>query len=233
MGLITETAVIVVSAEAGIHAVVVGGGIAMIGGISVLRIGGIVLQHRRKPQRRHTEFREVVEVFADTVQVTAMTQRRLGAVFLIVSHTLDLRIMTGSLCKAVGHQHIEHIGIGETHTLVATHLPLFQPIVVSQLLTPSLLLSFKYQGHCARLGVLQVHIDEQIVWRVEAHKAVNPDTRIISCHTGDVADALAIHHQLHSGVLHPHVPVGGLNTVNHWFFSCTHCHHVGHQNGGY
>ena len=67
-------------------------------------------------------------MLTDAVQVATMTQRRLRTVFLISPHSLDLRIVALSLGKAVGHQHVEHVGIGEAHALVATHLALLQLI---------------------------------------------------------------------------------------------------------
>ena len=66
--------------------------------------------------------------------------------------------MVRSLCKTVRHQHIEHVGIGESHTFVAAHLALFQLIQHLLSFTPSLLPSFKNKRHRARLGLAHVHI---------------------------------------------------------------------------
>ena len=101
----------------------------MIGGEPVLRIGGVVLQDRCQPQCCDTKLTEIVQVLTDAVQVAPMSQRRLTAVFPIRAHTFDLRVVTGTLCKAVWHQHIEYVGIGETLSLAACHLSLSQRIV--------------------------------------------------------------------------------------------------------
>ena len=61
-------------------------------------------------------------MLTDAVEVAAMTQAGLRAILFITTHALHLRIVASTLCKTVGHEHIEHIGIGETHALVATHL---------------------------------------------------------------------------------------------------------------
>ena len=81
MSLVAETAVVFVGAEAGIHAIVVGCGIAVIGRVAVLGVWRVVLKHRRQPEGGHTEFLEVVQMLADAVQVAAMPQRGFRAVF--------------------------------------------------------------------------------------------------------------------------------------------------------
>ena len=74
VGLVAETLVVLVGTKAGIHLVIIGSGIAMIGGEAIVCVGGVVLKYGREPEGGHTEFLEVVEVLADTVEVTAMTE---------------------------------------------------------------------------------------------------------------------------------------------------------------
>ena len=154
-------------------------------------------------------------MLADAVQVAAVAQRGLCAVFLIGAHTLHLRVMTGTLGKTVGHQHVEHIGVSEALTLVAAHLAGLQQI--------RHLLLAKLQCHRARLGTTQVKIKQQVVRGVEAHDAVDNNTGIVGGHALHIADAVAIDHQLHRRVLHSHVPVSRFNSVNHCFLSCHSC----------
>ena len=129
MGFITKTLVIGIGAKTGVYLVIIGGRITVIGRKTVRLVGGVVLQHRREPQRCHTQLLEIVQMLTDTVQIATMTQRGLTAVFLIMAHPLHLGGMTGALGKTVGHQHIQHIGIGETHTLVTAHLTGLQLVV--------------------------------------------------------------------------------------------------------
>ena len=96
--------------------------------------------------------------------------------------------MVGTLGKAVGHEHIEHIGIGEAHTFVATHFALFQLILHLRL--------SEVQCHRAWLGIFQVQVHEQIVGRIETYETVDNYTRIVSGNTGHITNALTIDHKL-------------------------------------
>ena len=153
-------------------------------------------------------------MLTDTIQVATMTQTGFCAILHIVAHTLYLLGMVGALRKAVGHQHIEHIGIGKAHTLVAAHLALLE-LVLHLGLT-------EVQCHDAWLCTAQVHVDEQIVGRVEAHQTIDNHARVIGCNTCNIADTFSVHHQLHLRILHAYIPVGGFDTVNNGLFCCTH-----------
>ena len=155
-------------------------------------------------------------MLTDTVQIATMTQRGLCAVFLITAHTLHLRVVTCSLSKTVGHQHIQHIGIGESHPLLTAHLPRLQLVLHFGLI--------KLQCHRTWLSVLYINIYKKVVGRVKAHQTINRDTGIIGGHTLHITDAIAIDHQLHRRVLQSHIPVGRIYPVNHCLFSCHHCH---------
>ena len=154
-----------------------------------------------------------------------MSQRGLAAVLLVGSHPLHLRLVPLPLCKAVGHEHVEHVAVVEAYALVASHLALFQLVLHLDLV--------ELEGHGAGLGLAQVEIDEEVVGRVEAHHTVDDHAGIVGSHTLHGSNVLAIDHQLHLGVLEPYKPVGGVNAINHYFaFGCTHCHylcHKGHQ----
>ena len=73
MGLITKAFVIVIGTETGVDLVIIGRGIAVIGREAILLIGGIVLQYRREPKGGDAQLLEIIEVFADTIQVATMT----------------------------------------------------------------------------------------------------------------------------------------------------------------
>ena len=233
MSLVAEAAVVFVGAEAGIYLIVVGGGIAVVGGEAVFLIRRVVLQHGREPEGCHAEFLEVVEVLDDAVEVAAVAQAGFRAVFDVGAHAFDLLGMVGTLCKTVGHEHVEHVGIGEADTLFALHLTGFQLIGHLHALRALDGATLEGELHRAGLGLAEVHVDEQVVGGVEAHEAVDGDTGVVGGDILHIADALSIDHQLHLGILHPHIPVGGLNPVNHCFFCCTHRQYVCHQDGGY
>ena len=164
-------------------------------------------------------------MLTDAVQVATVSQTWSRAVFHIVAHSLDLWVMTCALGKTVWHEHVEHVGIGETHTLVATHLTLLQLILHLRLA--------EAECHRSWLCILQVHVDQQVVRRVETHKTIDYDTRIVCRNTLHIADTLSIDHQLYLWILHTHVPVCWFNAVNYDFFCCTHCQDICHQNGHY
>ena len=214
VSLITKALIILVRTKAGVHLIIIGGGIAVIGCEIILGIGRIILEHRGKPKRGYAQLLKVVEVLADTIQVATMTQTGLGAILNIISHALYLCRMIGALCETVGHQHIKHIGIGKAHPLIATHLTLFKLILYLGLA--------KVQRHRARLCITQIHINQQVVRRIKSHQAVDDHPWIIGCDTGHIADTLTVHHQLHLRILQANIPVGGFNTINHLFFCCTH-----------
>ena len=164
-------------------------------------------------------------MFTDTVQVATVAQTWLCTILYIVAHALNLLGMIGTLCKSVRHQHIQHVGIGKSHTFVAAHLACLQLVLHLGLA--------KVQCHRARLCTTKVHVDKQIVGRIKSHQTVDYHTRIISCYACNIANTLTIHHQLHLRILHPYIPVGGFDTVNHCFLCCTHRKNVCHNNGGY
>ena len=91
--LVNQATVFLVGAEARIHTVVVGTGITMIGGETVV-VGRVVLQDGRKPQGGNTQLVEVIEVLADAFQVAAMAQAGLAAVVHIRVQAFDLVVVT-------------------------------------------------------------------------------------------------------------------------------------------
>ena len=122
---INQLSVLLVGTETRINTVVVGTGIAVIGGPLAL-IRRVVLQNRGEPKCRNTQLREIVQVLHQTFQVTAVTKGGSGTVFTIVLHAFHLRVVVSALCKTVRHQQIEHITDIEALALVTAHLTLFQ-----------------------------------------------------------------------------------------------------------
>ena len=230
MAGINQLAILLIGTKARVHTVVVRAGIAVVGGpLSLVR--RVVLQNRRKPQGRHTQVCKVVQVLLQSFQVATMTQRWSIAVFLIGAHTFYLLLVVGTLCKAVRHQQVEHVTDVEALALVARHFALFQLVVHYLTLHLSLfILHLKCQFHRAGLRILQIQIHQQIVRRVEAHNVFDGNARIVSRHLLSIADAFAIHHQLHGWILQSHIPVGGVDTCDNLFGRCIHCHHVCNKN---
>ena len=177
-------------------------------------VGRVVLQHGREPESCHAELSEIVEVLAQALKVAAVTQRGLRAVHLIGVEALDLKVLAAR-CEAVGHEHVEHVGVGEALTVFALHVASLQLIVDVGLVLARL----EAELHGAGLRVLDVHVDKQIVGTVETHERVDLHAGIVGRHLGR-ADVLAIHHQLNRRVLHSHIPVGGFYAVN--FLCCVH-----------
>ena len=122
--------------------------------------------------------------------------------------------MVGTLCKTVGHKHVEHVGIGEPHTLLTFLLTCFELIGHLRLT--------EVEEHGSGLCIAEVQVDEQIVRGVETYQTVDGDTRIVCGDTGHIADALTIDHQLYLGIFHAHVPVCRIDSVDHNFLCCTH-----------
>ena len=210
MGFTYQLAILFVRAKAGIHAVVVGGGIAVIGGETVLRVGRVVLQHGGEPEGRHAQVGEIVEMLADALHVATMSQRGLRAVVDVGAEPCYLVVVLSAGGKAVGHEQIEHVADIKAHMLIAFHLSLFEHIV--HLL--HLFSCVEVQRHGAWPGIAQVEIDKQVVGRVESHQTVDGDAGIVGGDVVHPTDPLSVDHQLQTGVLHAHIPVGGIDATH-------------------
>ena len=80
-------------------------------------------------------------------------------VAILVAHRLENIILRISIGKAIRHQHIEHVFVGEAHALFASHLSVFQ-LILHLLALLSLL---KIENHLACLGILQIKINQEII----------------------------------------------------------------------
>ena len=216
-----------IGSETRIHPVVVGGGVAVVGAEAVV-VGRIVLKDRGEPQCGDSQLVEVVEVLAYAFEVAAVTQGGLRTVVHVGVESFQLVVVSTSGGETVGHEHVEHVGIGESHALVACHLARLELVVDSGLGS----LRRELQFHGARLCVAQVEVDQQIVRRVKPNQTVNLNARVVGGDAFNVSDALSVDHQLHRRVLQPHEPVGGIYPLNHIFLCCTHCQNVCHHDGG-
>ena len=128
VGFVTQAAIFLVAAETGVNLVVVGGGITVVGALCAV-VGRIVFKHGGEPQGGDTQLFEIVEVLAYAFEVAAMSQTRLRAVVLVGIHPLDLVVVGAPGGKAVGHEHIQYVGIGEAHALVALFLACLELVV--------------------------------------------------------------------------------------------------------
>ena len=81
-------------------------------------VGRVVLQHRCEPKSRHTQLTEIIQVLADALHITTMSQRGLRAIVDIGVHAFYLVIIRTTRRKAVGHQQIEHIADIEALSLL-------------------------------------------------------------------------------------------------------------------
>ena len=158
-------------------------------------------------------------MLAYALQVAAVAQTGLRAVVLIGRHTLDLVVVGAAAGKAVGHEHVEHVGIGETAVGLAGHFADFQ----FEGLLEGLAAHAELELHGAGLRTGEVEIDEQVVGRLKPHDAVYGHAGIVGGHFGR-ADALSVDHQLQRGVFHAGKPVGRFYSV---YFGC--CVHHGHE----
>ena len=73
MSLIAESAIVLVRAESWVNTIVVRRGIAVIGGVAAFVVRRVVLQHGCQPQRRHAQFVEIIQMFANAVQVATVS----------------------------------------------------------------------------------------------------------------------------------------------------------------
>ena len=207
MRLVAETAVFVIGTESGVHPVVVGGGIAVVSGGGAV-VGRIVFEHGSEPEGCHPEVFEVVEVLADALQVTAVAQAGLRTVVLVGAHAGYLVVVGTTRCETVGHEHVEHVGVGESLAFLTAHGAWFE-LVVHFLL---LFAEGEVERHGAWLGGRQVEIHEEVVGAIQPHDTVYAYAGIGGADIR-LADVLTVDHQLERGVFHAYIPVGGFDTV--------------------
>ena len=113
--------VIVVGPEAWVNTIVVGSGIAVIRAVLSLVGRAVVFKQRSEPQRRHTQLLEVVQVLSDALDVASVPQAGLVSVAQLVAHTLHNIVFRVAIGKSVGHEHVQHVGIGEAFAVFALH----------------------------------------------------------------------------------------------------------------
>ena len=215
MGLVHEFAVIIVRAKARVHLIVVGGGIAVVATVGDLA-RHIIFEHRRKPQCGHAQLVEIIDMLTNALQVAPMSQRRRRAVALLVEHTRHHIVGRIAIGKAVGHQHVEHIGIGKAPARLARQIALFQ-FIFQRLLIAGL---FKLEIDGARFRLFHIQVNEQIVGAIEAHHAIHLHPGVGSGNIG-MLHILAIHHDLERRVLHSGIPKGRFHMVD--INGCTGC----------
>ena len=133
----------------------------------------------------------------------------LAAVAHLAAHTLYAVVASVAVGKTVGHEHVEHVGISESHTTVAAHLTRLKLIFHFHCEFANGEIEF----HDSRLCTCSVEVNEQIVGTVEPHNGVDFHSRIIGFHLG-IANVGAIYHELKRWVFHAHKPIGWLNAFN-------------------
>ena len=205
--LVTQAAVLFVGAEAWVYTVIVGRSVAMIRALAVI-VGRVVLENGRKPQGRNAQFGEVVEVLTYAFKVATVAKTWLRTVGLVCVKALDVVVFRVAVSKTVGHKHVEHVGIGESHALLATLLARLE--LVFHLLCRLPVLEVK--GHLAGLRAFKIEVNEQVIGAVKPHNAVHLDAGIVSsdlCRTY----AFAVNHELQRRILHADKPVCRVNAV--------------------
>ena len=213
VGIGDELAILLVGAEARVDAVVVGRGVAVIGGVAAV-VGRVVLEYGGEPQGGHAQVGEVVEMLAYAFEVAAVTQTGLGAVDGVGIEPLDGAAVGMSAGEAVGHEHIQHIGIGEAVAVFAALVAL--PEFVAHVSLSGL--RTEAERHRTGLGLPHVEVDKEVVGTIESHQRVDTRSGIVGRDLGR-ADVLAVDHELQGGVFHACIPVGRFDTV--YFLGCS------------
>ena len=184
MGLINQLSIGFIATKAWIYLIIICRSIAMIS-TCIAFIGRVILEHRRKPQCRNAQFFKIIQALANAFKVAAVPQTGLCTVFLVGIEAFHLCRMVLSLRKTVGHEHVEYIGIGESHALIAGHLTLFERIFH--------LFAIELQRHLSGPGTLQVQVNQQVIGRIEPHERVDTCPRIVHRDMG-IADILPVNH---------------------------------------
>ena len=206
VAFVDELLIFSVCTEARIHFIVIGGGVSVVRAVHAVVVGPVVFQDRCEPQGSNAKVGEVVEVLLNAGEVTAVAQAWLGAVAGLVAHSLDDIVLRVAVGEAVGHEQVEHVGIGEALVVLATHGAVLERIAH--------LLAVEVECHLSGLSPLQVQVDEQIVRRVEADDGVHLHAGVVGGDLLDVFHILTIDHELQARVFHPHIPVCGVDAAD-------------------
>ena len=83
-----------------------------------------------------------------------MAQAGLRAVGLICIFHLDIVVLRTTVCEAVGHEHIEYVGVGESLSFLALHLAGLQQILHLLLL----LAHGEVEFHLSRLCAVEIQV---------------------------------------------------------------------------
>ena len=206
VGLVHERAVEFVGAVAGIDAVIVGTGVAVVG-IGLL----VVEEQRRRPDGRGAQAGNVVEVVDDALDVAAVgaaeiLRRRFFGRFL---HRVVLLVAVG---EAVGHQQVDHVGRAEGRPFGGAFAALGQFVVEVELTAVG-------RHHVERVGTgsqprADLHLDEQVVRVVGRGDLADRQSLdgSVDRHVR-AGDVVAVEHQLQVGV-HTDPPAGRFDPVD-------------------
>ena len=203
--LADEANVARVAAEAVVHAVEIRDCIAVVGTARL-----VVLLHGRQPELRGPEVREVAEPRAQALEVAAVPPVGIGAVrgFAVARHRVVRRI---TIRKAVRHREVDRIRTRESLALRGTGRTREEFIRLVEDGLPALAES-DVEATWRSAGRDQ-EVNEEVVRVRRARDAVDGSARI-----GDGRlerrDALAVHEELQSAVLHAHPPGGGLDAFD-------------------
>ena len=157
MGLGNQVAVLLVRSEAGVDAVVVGAGVAV-----VRSFGLVVEQQGRGPDDRCPEVGNVVQVVADTLDIAAVAAEEGFAVGLLLR--VGGRIVFGiAVGEAVGHEEVDHVRGREAPALCRTFAACRD--FVGHLELPPLLREDEVVGARCGRGI-DGDIDEEVVGAV-------------------------------------------------------------------
>ena len=140
-----------------------------------------------------------------------MAQAGFRAVVGVGLHTGNLIIGRVTIGKAIGHEHVKHVGIRESHPFAAFLLAVLEGVFY-RLFSLS---QREIQVHDSGLRTTGVHVNEQIIGRIESHQAVDGHTGVV-CSDFGIAYALPINHELYRrySTIQTCIPVGGFNAIH-------------------
>ncbi len=201
MSVAYQLTVLLVGAEPGIHAVVIGGG------VSVVRTAlHVVLQHRVEPDGGYAQVGKVIQTVGNTFQVAAVAGIGVVAVHLVGHPHSNLVVIGIAVGKPVRHDQVEHVGRVETLYVQPFRVSRFEFVVMGNF--P--LSVGKNDFELLRSTVGNIQVQNPVVGAFQRNRLfqVHPfcrDRGLIRC------DVLAGDHQLQLGFLHAAPPESGFD----------------------
>lgn len=203
-GQISQLAVFLIGAEAGVHLVEIGGRIAVVGVLV-----HVIFQQWVEPDGGEAQIGDVIQVVDDAFDIASVTAARLLAVGLFF-HALYVIIGGVAIGETVGRDEVHGIGSSEALEVCGTRCTCLQLVSMAlRNLTAFAEDDVKLACFCR---FSNGEVDEEVIGVFYLNDLLDAHTRIIDGRL-QFGYVVAMYQQLQCGVFHPYPPIGRLDAL--------------------